>query len=453
VSDCCCLPEALGLDLAAGRLLLPDWLHSCLIARLASLSRFLLALLLPCGCLISVSEAEPHSVLCTDGTGAFEAASFTKVQVRVGATHKGPLAVRSCEATLNWNDQKLAVATDIPVLDLDAFGVDLGLGTPVAAFQLKKSKDDCCMTYQIYSLQRPTKLLRTLSGGSFFGAADTDLDGQVEIWTDDAAAVDGFDNLALAELDFAPPLVLRFEKGKLLDVSSEFVPEFDKRIENLRAQLRPEDLHDFKSSDGRLQSTDSSLAEQIHRLRETKVKILEIAWSYLYSGREKEAWQSLSEMWPASDVNRIREILLKAHAAGMRTQLDGVSTAAPVKKKEVQVFTPTSFGTEMTQRVDSIHPLEVDESQAPAPITAAVPIVARSFPVIGADDPALLEGGITVILVIDAAGKVRSAAPIGATAGNHVELMSALSQWKFIPAFKGRRAVASSMVKIFSLKQ
>ena len=162
---------------------------------------------------VSLGHAQTRSVLCTDGTGAFEATLFTKVQVRVGATRKGALAVRSCEATLSWNDQKLAVATDIPLLDLDAFGADLGLGVPVAAFQIKKSKDDCCMMYQIYSLQKPPKLLRQLTGGSFFDAADTDLDGEVEIWTDDTAAFNGIDNLTLAELDFAPPMVLRFEKG------------------------------------------------------------------------------------------------------------------------------------------------------------------------------------------------------------------------------------------------
>ena len=419
--------------------------------RVVTCVRGFLALL--CCCLFPLCHAQTHSVLCTDGTGTFEAALFNKVQVRVGATRKGALAVRSCEATLNWNDQKLAVATDIPVLDLDAFGVDVGLGVPVAAFQTKKSKDDCCMTYQIYSLQKPPKLLRTLTGGSFFDAADTDLDGQVEIWTDDTAAFNGIDNLTLAELDFAPPMVLRFEKGKLLDVSSEFVPDFDKRIEALRSQLRPQDLRDFKGSNGKLQSADSSLAEQIHRLRGIKVKVLEIVWSYLYSGREQEAWRSLSDMWPTSDADRIRDVLVKARAAGMHTQLDGISTAIPVKRKTVRLFTPTSSSRELQQQIFSQHPTQVNEAEEPDPILAAVPILVRSFPTVGIADQALPQGEMTVTLVIDSAGKVRSAAPIGNTSWKNIDLMSALSEWKFIPAFKGHRAVASSMVKIFSLQQ
>jgi len=95
----------------------------------------------------------------------------------------------------------------------------------------------------------------------------------------------------------------------------------------------------------------------------------------------------------------------------------------------------------------------VEESVDPAAITAAMPIVARSFPVIGADYPALLESGMSVIMVIDSAGTVRSASPIGTTERQDIDLMSALSQWKFVPTFKGRRAVASRTVKTLSLKQ
>jgi hypothetical protein len=338
-------------------------------------------------------------------------------------------------------------------VDLDAFGVDLGLGAPTAAFQLKKSKDDCCMTYQIYSLQRPPKLLRTLTGGRFFDAADTDLDGQVEIWTDDTAAFNNFDHVPLAEFDFAPPLVLRFEKGKLLDVSSEFVADFDQRIEKVRAQLRPEDLRDFKNSDGRLQTLDSSLAAQIHRLREVKTKVLEIVWLYLYSGHEQEAWHSLADMWPASDVERIRELVVKGRAAGILTQLDGVSSAVPRKRKTVTIFTPGSASRELQQQVFSEHPTEVNEEETPDAVTAAVPITVRSFPTVEGASEVLPQGELTVTLVIDSAGKVRSIMPLGSHAWKDVDLMSALSEWKFVPAFKGHRAVASNMVKIFSLQQ
>src|SRR6202790_556817 len=152
---------------------------------------------------------------------------------------------------------------------------------------LKQTKNECCMEYKIFSLRAPPVLLRNITGGEFFSAADTDLDGRVEIWTDDAASVQGFENLRLSDLDFAPPVVLRFERGRLLDASSEFQPYFDQKIAEERAKLTPQDLADFKSSDGRLAATAAVPAAQILRLRSVKVKVLEIVWSFLYSRREQ----------------------------------------------------------------------------------------------------------------------------------------------------------------------
>lgn len=51
----------------------------------------------------------------------------------------------------------------------------------------------------------------------------TGLGGRVEIWTHDAGAADGFEGLDLDEFDFAPTVVLRFEGGRLMDVSSDFL--------------------------------------------------------------------------------------------------------------------------------------------------------------------------------------------------------------------------------------
>ncbi len=158
----------------------------------------------------SVCQAQSHDVVCREGAGDFEAEFQTGVKVRAGAARNGELGARVCEAALSWGDQNLAVADAASQLDIDAFGVDLGVGAPVAAIQVKKSKAECCMEYKIYSLRAPPVLLRSITGGGYFSAADTDLDGRVEIWTDDAASVDGFENFPLRDLDFAPPIVLRF---------------------------------------------------------------------------------------------------------------------------------------------------------------------------------------------------------------------------------------------------
>jgi hypothetical protein len=155
-------------------------------ARLAIASLFLVWPLL------CISQPLAQSVLCSAGNGNVDAEFRTGVKVHVGAARNGGLAMRACAANLNWETQELLVTAGASQVDLDAFGVDLGDGAPVAAFQIKKSDSYCCMDYAIYSLQKPPRLLRAITGGGFFSASDVDLDGTVEVFTDDAAAVDGF---------------------------------------------------------------------------------------------------------------------------------------------------------------------------------------------------------------------------------------------------------------------
>ena len=175
----------------------------------AALAVYLLSLLIPGAC-----HAQSRNVLCRAGAGFFEAEFPPGVKVHVGASRIGELENRVCEAALSWSDQNLVVSNGASDLDIDAFGVDLGLSTPVAAFQVRKSKAECCMEYKIYSLRAPPALLHSITGGEFFSAADTDLDGRVEIWTNDAAAVEGFENFRLRDLDFAPPIVLRSSRSR-----------------------------------------------------------------------------------------------------------------------------------------------------------------------------------------------------------------------------------------------
>ncbi len=116
-------------------------------------------------------------------------------------------------------------------------GADLGFGVPVVAFQIKATDADPTIKYEIYSLNKPAKLLRTITGQDYFSAADTRLNGTVEIWTTDAAVANGFDNLPRRAFDAPPTVVLRFEDEKLMDVSSEFRDHYDRQIDALRSQL------------------------------------------------------------------------------------------------------------------------------------------------------------------------------------------------------------------------
>jgi hypothetical protein len=57
-------------------------------------------------------------------------------------------------------------------------------------------------------------------------------------------------------------------------------------------------------------------------------------------------------------------------------------------------------------------------------------------------EQSLPEAELLLDLVIDSAGKVRSAEPAGKTKWADAELLRATQEWKFIPAFKGNRPVA-----------
>jgi hypothetical protein len=217
---------------------------------------------------------------------------------------------------------------------------------------------------------------------------------------------------------------------------TEFRIDFDEKIAKLRAELDSEDLRDFKNSDGKLGSTARFSAEQLHRLRGVKIKVLEIAWSYLYSGREPEAWLSLADMWPDSDVHRLRTAMLDLRAHGIHAQVDETSSGPSAgRKKRAMVF-------DTTERSGRSNP----EIIPPQPI-----LLRRPAPV--ASEPGLTDSELLLDLLIDSAGKVRSAEPAGNTKSADPDLLKAATEWKFVPAFKDGRAVASRLRLAVSMKR
>ncbi|HEV7966185.1 MAG TPA: hypothetical protein VGP19_01370 [Candidatus Acidoferrales bacterium] len=408
----------------------------------AAIAVFFVLWLLP-----TVCRAQSRDVVCREGVGDFEAEFLTGVRVRVGPARFGDLESRVCAAALSWGDQNLVIGDSAAQADVDAFGVDLGLGAPVAALQVKKSKGECCMEYRIYSLRAPPVLLHTIRGGEFFSAADTDLDGRVEIWTDDAASVEGFENLRLHDLDFAPPMVLRFARGRLLNASSEFRSFYDQKIADERAKLTAQDLGDFKNSDGRLAPATALPPGWPLRLRSVKMRVLEIVWCYLYSGREEAGWRSLAEMWPASDLDRIRAAILSARVRGILSQLDGISVPVSAGgKNHAKIFD----GTVIVSATPGLTPKGVKPKQE---ITPPKAILMERPPPVTAVEIELAQSESTLKLVIDSAGKVRSVEVLGAVQSVDAGLVKSTANWKFIPAFSNGEPVASQIFLGVSLKR
>ena len=413
----------------------------------------LVALVLFCA-MAGACHAQSDAVVCRDGTGNFEAAFPTGVSVQVGAERREGFARRECEAALLWDRGKVVVTTGVAQVDVDAFGIDAGLGAPVAAFQVRKANADCCMALEIYSLRKPPKLLRTITGGSFFSTADTDLDGQIEIWTDDAAALEGFENPMAGRSDLAPTVVLRFEHGRLVDAGSEFQGYFDSQIARLRAELAPEDLREFKSSSGRLPPTAHFSPEDLRRserLERTKAGVLQIIWAFLYSGREQEAWNSLAELWPAADLERIRAVIVSARARGIRAQVDGASarTSAGAERR-AEILDARGIRSAQPEFRLSAGPAERARS-----VTLPTPILIGHRAAEGQREETLADSGVMLDLVIDAAGKVRSAEPADPAfqGAFDISLREATASWKFVPAIRDGRAVASRIYFIVTPKR
>ncbi|MDR3726579.1 MAG: hypothetical protein P4K86_06015 [Terracidiphilus sp.] len=390
-----------------------------------------------------------HPATCHDGSGKYQEKFSTGVTVGVGAKKNGQLSSRACEARLTWNKQELLAVPDAWEVDVDLLGADVGLGTPVAAFKIKKSDIDVQSVYQIYSLKKPPQLLRTIVGGASYRAADTDMDGLVEIWTDDARAVDGFERLPLDSLDFAPTVVLRFEDHQLLDVSSQFPSHYDSQIAEVRSHLDAQELSDFRNSTGTLSMNIVLPGDQLHRLMRTKIKVLEIVWSYLYSGREQQAWHELAEMWPTADYDRIRAAMLDARTRGILKETDVVSLRPSrwflKKRSPAYIFDeanenpqePVDPGSGRFATVQSLG----HHAANPTADTRPKSILLRRQPPSSNQD-ALPKTDELVDLVIDVAGKVHSAKSAGSTSK---DLITDAAGWNFIPAFKSGHPVASHL--------
>lgn len=394
-------------------------------------------------------HGQAHPATCHDGSGKYQEKFSTGVAVSVGAVRNGQLSARACGARLTWNDQELLAIPDAWEVDVDLLGADVGLDTPVVAFNIKKSDIDAQSVYQLYSLKKPPQLLRTITGGTSYSASDTDMDGLVEIWTDDARAVDGFERISLASLDFAPTVVLRFEDRQLLDVSSQFPSRYDSQIAEVRAHLDAQELSDFRNSTGNLSMNIVLPGDQLHRLMRTKIKVLEIVWSYLYSGREQQAWQELAGMWPAADTDRIRAAILDARTRGILKETDGVSLRPSrwVLKKRSPSFVFDEANESPQEPVDTGIGRLVNaqglghHTDNPTADTRPKSILIRRQPPSSGQE-ALPKSGELVDLVIDVAGKVHSAKSAGSTSK---DLLDDAAGWNFIPAYKNGHPVASRL--------
>jgi hypothetical protein len=399
----------------------------------------LVALLPSVLCAVSIPcPAQPSDITCDRGNGSY-AATFAGVTVSVQPVKNGAFTTRACEARLSWNSRQLQVASGVAQVTIDLLGSDLGFGTPVVAFQVRNVERDAQSEYRIYSLKGSPALLRTVSGGSSYRADDTNLEDHVEIWTDDTKAVDGFEEIPAADLNFAPTVVLRFQKQHLLDVSAEFQAHYDRQIADVRARLDASDLADFRSTEGVLTISAIRSPDLLQRLLKVKAQVLEIVCSYLYSGREQDAWRALGDLWPAKDLGRIRAALSTIRSRGVLAKADGSARKASWHfKAHTEIYDANSVAPSTINRLGS----SISLGPAPAKMAEAI-IEPKAMLLRRPPQPegagSTLNSDETLEVVVDVAGKVHDAKLL---VGDDPTLIAATKGWQFIPAFHEGEAVA-----------
>lgn len=161
----------------------------------------------------------------------------------------------------------------------------------------------CCYTYQLVDVAEKPVVLSPIENASPFFVFKDAASKQFRILTSDGA-FSYFDGMCFACGPF-PRIVLRADDSGLHDVSADFVEQYDSEIALARAKIENGKIGKFEVAD----------------FNDAKAVVLEIIYSYLYSGREQQAWQTLDEMWPKADQERIKKLIVATRAKGLLSQL------------------------------------------------------------------------------------------------------------------------------------
>jgi hypothetical protein len=234
--------------------------------------------------------------------------SVGKYEVRVVPIPDTTIHDFQCQASLvEPSGTRTLLLKDWDVSVYQGTGNDVfGDGNPSLIVEGDSGGAHCCFTYLIASLgERPLILPPIENQTPFFFFKDA-VSGKFRIMTSDGD-FDYFDGMCHACTPF-PRVVLQVDDDGLHDVSSHFVEQYDSEIALARAKIAQGDIAKFLIAD----------------FEDARKVVLEIVFSYLYSGRETQAWQTLDEMWPAGDRERVKKLILSTRAKGLLSKIEKI---------------------------------------------------------------------------------------------------------------------------------
>lgn len=173
----------------------------------------------------------------------------------------------------------------------------------------------------VISLAAPP-VVRQIVTSSPLSFADRDGDDKVEISGYEWAYV-GFDGLGESESP-RPLAVFRMRGATLVNISQMYWPEYESEIARTEAVLTQKEKDDFLEEEvaGKEPKKPTEREATLPQMRRTKGAVLSIILNYLYGGRGEQAWQTVSRMWPGIDRQRARQLILKARAAGLLSEVN-----------------------------------------------------------------------------------------------------------------------------------
>lgn len=214
----------------------------------------------------------------------------------------------ACQAYLvdkAGHQTKLLGDRDVSVYE--GTGEDIfGKGNPALILEGFSGGAHCCYTYQLVDLGEKPVVLSVIENAAPFFFFKDPAGKQFRIMASDGAFSD-FDGMCFDCAPF-PRVVLRADDAGLHDVSADFVEQYDSEIALARARIGKGKIRKFEAAD----------------FNDAKGTVLEIVYSYLYSGREEQAWQTLDEMWPPNDRERIKKLIVETRAKGLLSELGKV---------------------------------------------------------------------------------------------------------------------------------
>jgi hypothetical protein len=173
----------------------------------------------------------------------------------------------------------------------------------------------------VVSVAKPP-VIRQIVTSSPLSFADKDNDEKIEITGHEWAFV-GFDGLGESESP-RPMAVFRMRGNTLVNVSQIFWAEYESEIARTEAVLTQKEKDDFLEEEvaGREPKKPTEREATLPQMRRTKGAVLSIILNYLYGGRGEQAWQTVSRLWPGIDRQRVRQLILKARASGLMSEVN-----------------------------------------------------------------------------------------------------------------------------------